>query len=233
MVFDLHSVLYPAIVVFAFLTTVIGVIMLNALFGNKIKELFSDTKYFIFFFLIAGYFLYALGELTWYLIFTVFEETSLGGMPDFYWVTGTLLMLLAFLALSKTLYQEHEKYKLFSLLFGGALLLILVISIITIAGASGFLSYFYPIISSLIVASSATLLLFFEKLDLFESKLVYLFFSNVGFLLAEVIYTYLTPREIYGLLGAFADILYLLSYILSAWAFLTLLMAVHSHASKK
>lgn len=232
MVLDIHGVLYPLILIFAFLTAILGIFLLNALFGNKIKELFSDTKYFIFFFLICGYSIYALGELTWYLIFTVFEEIPTAGMPDFYWVVGTLLMLSSFFVLSKTLYKEYGQNKLPSLLLGGALLLILVIGMVVVFETSNFLGYFYPIIGSLIVILSTNLILFYNQLETFETNLVYLFFSNIGFLVAELIYTYTTSQEIYGLWGAFADFLYLLSYALSALAFLILLIRFYSTSKK-
>lgn len=233
MVLNFQLTLDSVIVISAFLTVVCGIILLNTLFQNKLKELFSDTKFFIFFFLVFGYSLYALGELSWYLIFKVFEQTPSAGMPDFYWVSGTLIMLLSFLVLSKTLYKSYgQRHKLFPLSLVGAVLLFLVMGVVATIGSGGFLSYYYPVVSSLILIVSANLLLFFKNLEPHESNLVYLFFGNVGFFIGDLIYTYLTPREIYGFLGLFADVSYFFGYSLSAFAFLTVMLKFRLFSQK-
>src|SRR3990167_301413 len=107
MVLDVLGTLYLATLLFALLTVVFGVLSINILFRNKLKELFSDHKFFIFFFLLMGYALFAMGELTWYLTLQVFEETPGTGMPDFYWITGALFMLVSFAALSRQLHKEY------------------------------------------------------------------------------------------------------------------------------
>lgn len=232
MVLDIQEVLYLVTIIFASITPVLGVLLLNALFGSKLKELFSDHKFFIFFFLIFGYSLYALGEVTWFLTYRIFETTPTTGMHDAYWVTGMIIMFISLLALNKTLHREHGQEHKFSLrLLGGLVLVVLVGLYLLAIGTEGFFEYFYVLGGAVLVASSYPLVLFFKSLPSIESNLVLLFYSNVSFLIAELIYAYITPREIYGILGMLFQILYLGAYVLSALAFFTLLVKFYSHVS--
>ena len=212
MVLDLQDALYIATLLFALLTAVFGILVLNTLFRNKLKELFSDKKFFIFFLLATGYALFALGELTWYLILTVFEQTPSAGMPDFYWVTGALFMLVSFVALSKTLYRSYgQPSKILPLIIIGPLLVIAVLLYVSTAISESvesggvFLAYFYPLMTSLILIFSTNLLIYFKHLDRFEVNLVYLFFANIGFLGGDLLYTYWGAS---GLLGILSNVFY-------------------------
>ncbi|HLD40520.1 MAG TPA: hypothetical protein VJB13_05280 [Candidatus Nanoarchaeia archaeon] len=230
MVLELLDALYLVTLLFAFLTVVFGILAVNKLFGNKLKELFSDHKFFIFFFLLIGYALFAMGELTWYLTARVFEKNPSAGMPDFYWITGALFMLVSFAALSSSLHKEYGKTQNFfswaaisSLLVGGVLLYA--------ALADGtFLGYLYPLLTSLILILSANLLLYYKHLDSFEIHLLYLFFANIGFLGGDLLFSSWGASSI---LGALSNIFYIFAYGLSAFAFLTLLLKFYHHASEK
>lgn len=237
MVLYLQAVLDFIIVLFAFLSAVFGMIVVNALFKNKLKMLFSDEKFFIFFFLTAGYVLFALGELTWYLIYLVFETTPSAGMSDFYWVTGAFFMLISFIALSSMLYRSYgQTHKLLPLGVFGSLLLIFVFFYVFITGSgdaeggSVFLKYFYPLMTSLILISSANLFLFYRYLGSTEANLVPLFFANIGFLGGDLLYAYWGAS---GLFGILAQTSYILAYGLSAFAFFTLLVKFYLHSSGK
>ena len=237
MALDLQGALNLVTLIFALLTVIFGILLINILFKNKLKELFSDRKFFIFFFLIFGYALFALGELTWYLIFKVFEETPAAGMPDFYWVTGAFFMLISLVALSGELYKSYgQTQKLLPLAVLGSILLLLVIVYVSIAGpkdAEGseiFLGYFYPVMTSLILISSTNLLLFYKHLESFEANLVFLFFANIGFLGGDLLYAY---WGISGFWGALANFFYVLAYGLSAFAFFTLLVKLYLHSSER
>ncbi|MDP3640139.1 MAG: hypothetical protein Q8R53_02970 [Nanoarchaeota archaeon] len=236
MVVELQSTLNLVIVVFASLTAFLGIIVVNTLFRNKLKELFSDAQFFIFFFLVFGYSLYALGEVTWFLILNLFQIYSIGSMPDIYWVSGTVLMLLPLIALSRRLYRTDSHYRNpFPLLvFGAVLLLVALFSVSLIKGS--FLDYYYAGIGALILVASIPLFIFYRMLQSsgsFEANLVYLFFSNICFLLSQFLYTYIVPREIYGSLGVLADSMYALGYFLSAFAFLMLLIKFYSSSRKQ
>lgn len=236
MVLDLQVTLNFITVIFAFLSAVFGIAVVNALFKNKLKMLFSDEKFFVFFFLIAGYAVFALGELTWYLIYMVFEVNPSVGMPDFYWVTGAFFMLISFIVLSSMLYRSYgQKQKLLPLAASGALLLILVSLYVYAAGSGGpedgsFLSYFYPLSTALILISSANLLLFYRYLGSVEINLLPLFFANIGFLGGDLLYAY---WGVSGFLGVLAQVFYVLAYGLSAFAFFTLLVKFYLHSSGK
>ncbi len=237
MVLNLQGALNLVTLIFALLTVIFGILLVNILFKNKLKELFSDRKFFIFFFLIFGYALFALGELTWYLIFKVFEETPAAGMPDFYWVTGAFFMLISLIALGSELYKSYgQTQKLLPLIISGSILIILVVFYVSIAspedakGSEFFLGYFYPIMTSLILISSTNLLLFYKHLESLEANLVYLFFANIGFLGGDLLYAY---WGISGFLGSLANFFYVLAYGLSAFAFFTLLVKLHLHSSER
>ena len=221
MVLDLLGTLYLATLLFAFLTVVFGILSVNILFKNKLKELFSDHKFFIFFFLLLGYALFAMGELTWYLTLQVFEETPTAGMPDFYWITGALFMLVSFVALSGSLHKEYgETRKFVPLLIVGSLLVIGVLLYASIVDGT-FLGYLYPLLTSLILIFSANLLLYYRNLDSFEIHLLYLFFANIGFLGGDLLFSSWGASNV---LGALSNIFYIFAYGLSAFAFLTLLL---------
>ncbi len=237
MVLDLQATLNFITVLFAFLSAVFGLIVINALFKNKLKMLFSDEKFFIFFFLIAGYAVFALGELTWYLIYVVFEAAPTAGMPDFYWVTGAFFMLISFTALSSMLYRSYgQMHQLLPLVAFGSLLLILVSFYVYAAGSGGaedssvFLRYFYPLTTSLILISSANLFLFYRYLGPIEVNLMPLFFANIGFLGGDLLYAY---WGVSGFLGILAQTFYILAYGLSAFTFFTLLVKFYLHSSGK
>lgn len=237
MAFETQSAfLLKVIVVFAFFAAFFGLWVINALFRNKLKELFSDSQFFIFFVMVFGYSLYALGEVTWFLIYELFEQYSLSGMADFYWMTGSLLMLIPLMALSRRLYRTYSSFqKVIPLLLFGAFLLFLVLFYVSAMGGS-IIEYYYAMSNSLLLLASAPLLLFFRELkasQLFEANLVYLFFGNMGFFIAELLYIYIVPREIYGTLGILADSAYALGYFLSAFAFIMLLLKFYSSSRKQ
>ncbi len=230
MVLEILDTLYLVTLLFAFLTVVFGILSVNTLFKNKLKELFSDRKFFIFFFLLIGYALFAMGELTWYLTLRVFEKTPTAGMPDFYWITGALFMLVSFAVLSSSLHKEYgENRKLVPLLIVGSLLLIGVLLYASVAEGT-FLGYLYPLLTSLILLFSANLLLYYRNLDSFEIHLLYLFFANIGFLGGDLLFSYWGASSF---LGALANIFYIFAYGLSAFAFFTLLTKFYSHSSEK
>src|SRR3989338_2194328 len=175
MVVELQSTLNLVIVVFAFLTAFLGIIVINTLFRNKLKELFSDAQFFIFFFLVFGYSLYALGEVTWYLIFNLFEIYSVGSMPDLYWVSGTLLMLLPLIALDRRLYRtDNQSRNSLPLLVFGAVLFFVALFYVSLVKGS-ILDYYYAGIGSLILVASTPLFLYSRTLrssGQFEANLV-------------------------------------------------------------
>ena len=234
MVLDVQEILYLVTIIFASITPVLGILLLNALFGNKLKELFSDNKFFIFFFLIFGYSLYALGEVTWFLTYRVFETIPATGMQDAYWVTGMIIMFISLLAFNRTIHLEHGQEHKFSLrLMVGMVLIVLAGLYLLALGTEGFFGYFYVLGGAVLVVSSYPLVLFFKSLPPVEKNLVYLFYSNVCFLLAGILWVYITPREIHVFLEILYLILYCGAYVLTVFAFSTLLIKFYLHSSGK
>lgn len=229
MVLEILDTLYFVTLLFALLTVVFGILSVNTLFGGKLKELFSDRKFFIFFFLLMGYVLFAMGELTWYLTLRVFEKTPTTGMPDFYWITGALFMLISFVALSYSLRREYGERSFIPLLIIGAALVVGVLLYVSLADGT-FLGYLYPVLTSLILIFSATLWSYRQQLDAFEIHLLYLFFANVAFLGGDLLFSYWGASSIPG---ALSNIFYIFAYGLSAFTFLTLLIKFYRHPAEK
>lgn len=227
---SLQGLLYGITMIFALLTTLLGIFLLNTLFKNKLEELFTDKNFFVFFFLIAGYALFAAGELGWYLIYRVFGDPPVGSMPDVYWVMGQVFLFLSFLALSIQLYRTYGGYqKLTLVLITGIILIAGIIFIVSTQTTSGFLAYFYPLASVLIVLASLQVPLFLHQIPHWGMPLFLLFLTNVGFLVGDLLYISSTAQGVYGTLGVLSDGVYILAYLLSAYAFLAMLWKAHTH----
>lgn len=230
---SLQQPLYSLTLILALITAVLGMILLNGLFKDKMRDLFRDVTFFIFFFLIAGYILSALAELLWYLIYTVFGESAGASMPDFYWVTGSLLILISFATLAITLSRQHQDINKFPILLviGVALVAIMLIytSMIGLAGRGAgnlFLGYFYPISTALIVTFSMSAYFYRSRIAHFGRNLLWLFFASVAYLIADMAYVYTTVQG-YGPVGVLSDVMYIAAYGLSALSFLMMLLKVH------
>ncbi len=232
---SIQGTLYLITSVLAALAAVLGAVIINKLFGdNHLKELFSNTKLFIFSCLVFGYVCFALAELNWFLIFKVFGKTSSASMPDFYWVVGSFFSLIAFAAFFGHMYQRHGKphhlgaMSIFAVIVLGSVLLFQYGLDLTASSTAGilFLGYFYPVASSIILISSLSVYLFFEKIDRFRNTFLFIFLANFAFLSGDLAYTYITKKGIYGPVGAFSDFSYIFAYLLVSFAFLYLLTGV-------
>lgn len=222
----MESILTLFIVFSAILAALAGIVVLESFFHDKLKELFSDTNYFIFFFLTTGYLLYSIGEISFYLSNVLFGSVSITGIYDVYWSGGAVLILISFLALTIKLFKHYYDYtKLIALLVIGVVLLSVVIYLlwgITLGGAGNFFSYFYPIISALIVIFAFNVVLFFSQLKDFHPALLLFFLASCGILLGDILFTYIITQGIYGFSGLLSDVFYLFGYTLSFIAFVTL-----------
>ena len=225
---SLQGMLYGATALFALLTALAGIFMLNSLFKNKLQDLFTDKNFFVFFILISGYVLFALGELGWYLIFVVLGKAPVGSMPDFYWVVGQALMFLAYLALSVQLYRAYGDYqKLLLVLGAGGVLLVGIGYYLSTLPSSGFIFALYPLASVGIVLASVQIPFFLKRIPHFGTSLFLLFLTNLGFLAGDLLYISSTAQGTYGFIGVLSDFLYIAAYCLSTVAFLTFLRKAH------
>jgi len=214
-----------AVLVSAIFATLGGVIILHRLFQNKIKELFDDAHYFVFFFLTVGYVLYALGELSWYLMYKAAENSSAQTIADVYWSGGSLAMLVAFIALSRTLYKEYgTMQKAGIMIVAGIVLLALVLYyLFSVNASSDAFRYFYPLISSLILIFSFSIVLFYNQIKQFKLSLLFLFFANFAILGGDVLFTYAFTHDLNSMVGIISDVWYIAGYLLSGFFFVSLL----------
>src|SRR3989338_765849 len=234
---ELQSLLYGITLIFALTTALFGVILVNSLFKHRNR---FDNKILITFSLFAlGYSIFAMGELLWYLIYTVFTELPSESMPDFYWVVGSIFLLLGFTIFSFYLHRQHgNSQKSTFLLIATVGLLGLVsyylysINIASVNDSVGktFLSYYYPIISSLILLASFSVYLFFDKIDVFKTDLLLLFVANIAFLMGDMFYIYYNLSGTYGLVGSISDIMYIAAYFLCTVSLFSLWNKVRSMA---
>ena len=213
------------IAISASLAALAGLIVLGGFFHNKLKELFNDRNYFIFFFLVFGYFLYALGEVAFYLAETFFGSTALIGVHDIYWTMGGILILVSFMALSGMLFREQGSSKLSTLVIMGVMIVGFVLAaVFGLIGSKSdyFFGYIYPIISSLIVTASLSVVLFYDQLGDFKRSLLLFFLASVAILLGDIFYHYSTAWGVYGAIGLSSDLLYLVGYSISFVAFIVM-----------
>lgn len=229
MVIDgISNILTIFIALAAALAALAGLVVLEGFFRNRLKELFSDTNYFIFFFLVTGYLLYSIGEVSFYLAKVVLGDTSSLGIADVYWTGGAIFILTSFAALTVKLFRRYyDSTKIMIMLITGGALLIFVIYLlfgVTLGKEAHFFSYFYPIASSLIVTFALSVVLFSPQLENFGRALLFFFLASGGILLGDILFTSVAAKGIYGLTGLMADIFYLLGYSLSFIAFVALRM---------
>lgn len=210
----------------AVVASLAGFVVLFSFFYNKLKELFTDINYFIFFFLVWGYLLYTLGEVSFYLTRAVAKDTSAIGIQDVYWTGGALLILVSFIALSITLFRQNGSgRKLATLLTLGTIIILGVLALVlTIRDPAQryFFGTLYPILSSLIVTASLSVVLFYRSLGTLRNALLIFFFASSSILAADVLFHYVTVQEIYGVIGVVTDLFYIAGYGLSAIAFIIL-----------
>jgi len=232
MVLDgIQVILTASIVTLAVLAAIAGIVVLESFFRSKLKELFSDISYFIFFFLVCGYILYSIGEVSFYLETVVLKDTSNLGIADVYWTGGASFIMISFLALAVMLFKQHyDSAKLTKMLvIGGGLMAVVVFLLfgVTLGEEAHFFSYFYPLASSLIVAFAISVVLFSSQLGQLSIPLKFFLLASSGILLGDILFTYINTQGIYGTIGMLADIFYLFGYGTSFVAFVLWKIRVH------
>lgn len=228
------DVLYLSTVVFALITALSGLFMLNILFGNKIKELFTDKNFFIYFSLVIGYSLYALGELTYYLIFKVYGEVPPASMPDVYWVLGAAVLVITFFAFAWNFHGLHRDFTKLAImvvggivLFGAVLTYLLQTELAKLATSQGhlFVSFFYPLADCLIITFGSIIPLYYSKIEHFRNSLLILFCTSLGILIADIVYVGSTVGLEFDASGIIRNLLYSASYLLAAVGFITMIFS--------
>lgn len=237
---SLQTPLFILILIFSGIAALLGAYLVHLLFRKNSREKFNGTIRFIFTTLTAGYIFFALAELSWYLIFDVFNQLPSVSMPDFYWVVGDIFLLLGFTTFSIYMHKQHGNWGKSTFLiiltlaiFSGVLFYLSIMSPGSTNNDSAmvFLSYFYPLVSSLILISSTNIYLFFDKIDKFKTSLLLFMVANASFLSADLLYVYYVVKGGYGLPGIISDSLYILAYLLCCGSFLSLILDVREETS--
>ncbi len=219
---EMLGVLIP---VLAGLAALMGILVIESFFRDRFKNLFDDRKYFIIFFLVAGYFLYALGELSYYLTKTFLKVMSPTGIGDVYWVGGAAIILISFIALTVSLSKEDR-----SKLFTQSIIGLVLVGAVSYAlfgvflGRSGtFFEYYYPLMSALIVSFSLSVFFYYSSIEKFGIPLVIFSLASFGILVGDVLFSYLTAKSLTsGLIYTLGDIFYCVGYGLSFLGFVAL-----------
>lgn len=231
---SLESTLFLIITVCASLAAIMGIIVLEGFFRNKLKDLFTDINYFIFFFIVSGYFLYALGEVSFFLTRSVFKNVTAVGIQDVYWTGGGFLIFVSFLALSILLHKEYGSPGKFlaQVLFGGALIILVAALVFEFAqkGQEYNFGTYYPIISSLIIAASLSTVLYFGQLKSIAKPLLIFVIASSGILIGDLFFSFETAQLTYGMTGLLADIFYLVGYATSGVGFISLRLRMNKLA---
>lgn len=221
--------LYIITLIFSAATAIVGYRAVHLLWKQKDKLQLSKTTLAVFTFLAVGYILFALGELSWYLIYGFVQKLPLASVPDMYWILGTIALLIGFTLFSLSMYKEHGGvgHGLLSIFIAGAVvagLLYFVLSKGIIkpeeSGFAVFLGFYYPIISALIVLASLNVYLFFEKVhnSLAPSLLLFMI-ANGAIFIGDLLFTYYSSQEVYGFIGIVSDLFYICAYAFLVVAF--------------
>ena len=219
------------IAICAGIAAIAGIIMLSAFFQNKLKNLFDDVNYFIFFFLVSGYFLYSLGEVAFYLGTWIFGSEARISISDVYWTGGIILLIISFLTLAITLLRRNpDPRKLMALILVGGGLLLLVSLLIFSSSAppnTSFFIYFYPLSDAIIIGLALSAILFPRQLGAFHTPLLFFFIASSIFLIADTTYSFdaIKGTLLFNTLGQY---FYLFAYALSAIAFITMRFQTHT-----
>ncbi len=226
------SVTQGLIALAAALAALAGFVTLEGFFRNKLKELFEDLDYFVFFFLVWGYLLYAVGEVSFYLTKFVFEDTSLLGIQDVYWSGGAFLSVVSFIALAMMLYRRHPHSgkALSHLLVGSGVVLFVVLLLFGLIKPATTFGYAYPILSSLIVAFGLSVFFFLRELHDFGMSLQFFFIASSFILVGDLFFAFTAAQSGYGAVTLIGDLAYLVGYVFSAIAFVVLRLRMHSLA---
>lgn len=227
---NFEQLISPVIAFSALIAALAGIFLINSLFKDKIKELFDDANYFFFFFLTTGYTLYALGEISWYLILRTSGQPEMNSISDVYWSIGTVVILAAFVVFAFTMhrrYGELQHRKSWIILAGSiAFATIMYLFFVNQNATQPYpFGYFYLIMSSLIMIISMNIILFRQKIvQLGQGFLVIFFLANIGMLIGDALFLYITTTGTYGIAGVISGIAYLGAYALSALAFVVIII---------
>ncbi|PIN87176.1 hypothetical protein COV19_00805 [Candidatus Woesearchaeota archaeon CG10_big_fil_rev_8_21_14_0_10_44_13] len=229
---------------FAVLTAAFATLTVIRIWRKKSQENVKDFLINVFIMLAAGYILYAIAELSWNIIGQRTGQTTFVGFPDYFWIAGVVMVFSGFLYFSYKMYQRHGSLQkgisIMSIATAFSYLIIYYLISNFILGAQAgetsfeiFLDYFYPISSAAIFIISLSTYAFFRRLETLGRPLLFLVLYNASSFCGDMLYTYYSWNDIYGMPGLLSDGFYTLSYILSFVAFLMISRALSTKVKDK
>jgi hypothetical protein len=230
---SLQNMFSAIILLCAGAAAIAGMFFVSLLLKKQSKKV-DSVLFFTFVFLSAGYIFLALGELTRYLIFSVFGQPPTISMPDIYWVTALLSILTGYIILAVNLHKNYGSGN--KLMYLGLVVLVVVgvvffylssVNFFQDAESLGekFISFFYPIFSGLILITSINLYFFMDKVQAFSKGLLFFVAGNAFTLVGDMCYNYYNyVQSAYGTFGLTIDFLYIGAYSLYAIAFIALIL---------
>jgi len=222
-------------IIVALLSTIsgiLGIIVLEKFFGNRLRELFEDTHYLIIFLLVAGYILYALGETTFYLTQIFSAKTTQIGIQDLYWSIGGILLTISFFSIAHKLSKNQDKTKLYSLYFISVITTLIFVYYISLP-ATSFFDYFYPFLSAISFIYAASIFLFLHTNEELQTPLEIWVIASFFFLIGDLFFGINPLGQTEELALIIADIAYIAGYTASCFAFIDLYKHLHSLQSKE
>ena len=233
----LQDPIYFVLLILAGLTAVLGFLLVHHLKKIKSEQHSDRVVSFTFNFLAWGYSLFALAEISWYLIFGYTKQLPSASIPELYWILGSFVLLMGFIYFSVAMHKEHGKIGKGLTIMGiagiisGVVLYLILSSTLSHTKAEGielFLIYFYPILSTLILVFSINVYLFFDKIKGWGTAFFLLVTANIANLAADLTFNYSGLEFGYGTLSLISDGLYTLGYLLCVIAFGYLILKVRS-----
>src|SRR3989344_2769612 len=180
-----------------------------------------------------AYILFAIAEVSWSILSIAAGQEIIIGFPDYFWIAGIIFFLFGYYYFAFYMHKKHGEVLEGSLIMGltavitTVLVFYLMLNFI-IGYQEGettfeiFLDYFYPATSALILIPSVVVYIFLKRLRKLGTPLLLLALSNLVTFLGDMLYTYYSWNDIYGLAGVLSDIFYVFQYLLAFIAFFIL-----------
>jgi len=217
-----YSFAGPLMDLLAVIAAVFSTLIFYEILKKKKKRDFLTT---VFGLISITFITFAIAEVSWDIIELMGGVAALG-IPEFFYIIGSLTAIGGFGYLSYYLYKAHGLGKKFTYTILFAALISLIIFYMTYFFILGnqegessfeiFLDYFYPISSALIVIFSFSAYFFFEKFKKFGNQILLLAVAFFAMFLADMLYTYYTWNEITGITAIMSDSLFILFYLIGA-----------------
>ncbi len=223
-----QSFIYPVIEIFAFLAAVFAIKTLISIRKQKKDEDIKKILSVVFTLLALSFISAFLAEASWDFMDKVMKKDPTGSIIEIFWVIAYLLAISGFLYFGCSMAKANKKLGKgiaavgTSAVFVSVLLYYIIASFIMPADIEWsfftFLNFFYPIGSAVRLISSSFVYVYLKSLKVALPILLIslgIFCAFVG----DMLYSYESWRNSYGVLGVIYDSLYAVEYMLAFLAF--------------